>query len=130
MTTWPRTTTLSATSCLRLATARPSHSPRTAARARSRQSGSRRTGRECSKDSRRLPRGHDSGISPDTPSGEMKEVRRMTEPTLDPLVERATLSNDVAYEVLSCDPDKADTAAFCAHYGFSIEQAANTILVV
>ena len=56
-------------------------------------------------------------------------MRRMTEPTLDPLVERATLSNDVAYEVLSCDPDKADTAAFCAHYGFSIEQAANTIIV-
>jgi len=39
------------------------------------------------------------------------------------------LSNDVAYEVLSCDPDLADTAAFCAHYGFSIEQAANTIIV-
>ena len=53
----------------------------------------------------------------------------MTEPTLDPLVERATLSNDVAYEVLSCDPGKADTAAFCAHYGFSVEQAANTIIV-
>src|SRR5674476_1275736 len=39
------------------------------------------------------------------------------------------LSNDVAYEVLPCDPDMADTAAFCAHYGFAIEQAANTILV-
>jgi prolyl-tRNA editing enzyme YbaK/EbsC (Cys-tRNA(Pro) deacylase) len=39
------------------------------------------------------------------------------------------LSNKVAYEVLSCDPDLADTAAFCAHYGFSVEQAANTIIV-
>ena len=39
------------------------------------------------------------------------------------------LSNDVAYEVLPCDPDLADTAAFCAHYGFALEQAANTILV-
>ena len=39
------------------------------------------------------------------------------------------LSNKVAYEVLSCDPDLADTAAFCAHYGFSTEQAANTIIV-
>jgi len=58
-----------------------------------------------------------------------KVMRRMTEPTLDPLVQRAMLSNDVAYEVLSCDPDMADTAAFCAHYGFSIEQAANTIIV-
>ena len=53
----------------------------------------------------------------------------MTEPTLDPLVLRAVLSNDVAHEVLPCDPDLADTAAFCAHYGFAIEQAANTILV-
>jgi prolyl-tRNA editing enzyme YbaK/EbsC (Cys-tRNA(Pro) deacylase) len=58
-----------------------------------------------------------------------KVMRRMTEQTLDPLVQRALLSNDVAYEVLSCDPDMADTAAFCAHYGFSIEQAANTIIV-
>ncbi len=39
------------------------------------------------------------------------------------------ISNHVAYEVLSCDPAMADTAAFCAHYGFGIEQAANTILV-
>ena len=53
----------------------------------------------------------------------------MTEPTLDPLVRRAVLSNRVAYEVLPCDPDLADTAAFCAHYGFAIEQAANTIIV-
>jgi prolyl-tRNA editing enzyme YbaK/EbsC (Cys-tRNA(Pro) deacylase) len=53
----------------------------------------------------------------------------MTEPTLDPLVQRAMLSIDVAYEVLSCDPEMADTAAFCAYYGFAIEQAANTILI-
>jgi hypothetical protein len=63
-------------------------------------------------------------------SGEMtRAMRPMTEPTLDLIVQRAMLSNDVAYEVLPCDPDMADTAAFCAHYGFAIEQAANTILV-
>jgi prolyl-tRNA editing enzyme YbaK/EbsC (Cys-tRNA(Pro) deacylase) len=56
-------------------------------------------------------------------------MQPMTEPTLDPLVQRAMLHNDVAYEVLSCEPDMADTATFCAHYGFPIEQAANTILV-
>ena len=56
-------------------------------------------------------------------------MRPMTEPTLELLVQRALLSNDVTYEVLPCDPDMADTAAFCAHYGFAIEQAANTILV-
>jgi prolyl-tRNA editing enzyme YbaK/EbsC (Cys-tRNA(Pro) deacylase) len=53
----------------------------------------------------------------------------MTEPTLDPLVQRAVVINNVAHEVLPCDPDMADTAAFSAHYGFALEQAANTILV-
>ncbi len=53
----------------------------------------------------------------------------MTETTLDPLVRQTVLSNHVAYEVLPCDPAMADTAAFCAHYGYAIEQAANTILV-
>src|ERR1019366_1682899 len=63
-------------------------------------------------------------------SGEMtRAMRPMTEPTLDLIVQRAMLSNDVAYEVLPCDPDVADAAAFCAHYGFAIEQAGNTILV-
>jgi len=53
----------------------------------------------------------------------------VTEPILDPLVQAALLSDDVTYEVLRCDPDLADTAAFCAHYGFALEQAANTIVV-
>lgn len=33
-------------------------------------------------------------------------------------------------EVMPCDPDLADTAAFCAHYGFAPEDSANTIVVV
>lgn len=53
----------------------------------------------------------------------------MTGPSLDPLVARAVHSHDVTHDVLPCDPDLADTAAFCAHYGFALEQAANTILV-
>lgn len=36
----------------------------------------------------------------------------------------------VEHEVLPCDPDLADTAAFCAAYGFAAEDSANTILVV
>jgi prolyl-tRNA editing enzyme YbaK/EbsC (Cys-tRNA(Pro) deacylase) len=36
----------------------------------------------------------------------------------------------VAYELFPCDPDLADTAAFCAAYGFAPEDSANTILVV
>lgn len=35
----------------------------------------------------------------------------------------------VAHETLACDPDFADTAAFCARYGVPPEQSANTIIV-
>ena len=35
----------------------------------------------------------------------------------------------VQCEVIECDPNLADTAAFCEHYRFSPGQAANTILV-
>ena len=34
-----------------------------------------------------------------------------------------------AREVIPCDPEFADTAAFCEKYGYSAEQSANTILV-
>jgi prolyl-tRNA editing enzyme YbaK/EbsC (Cys-tRNA(Pro) deacylase) len=39
-------------------------------------------------------------------------------------------SLDTPYEVVECDPDLADTAAFCATYGYAAEDAANTIMVV
>ena len=48
---------------------------------------------------------------------------------LDTRVAQAVHRLDVTHEVLPCDADLADTAAFCAHYGFALEQAANTILV-
>jgi len=35
-----------------------------------------------------------------------------------------------AYELFSCDPALADTAAFCEAYGFALEDSANTIIVV
>jgi prolyl-tRNA editing enzyme YbaK/EbsC (Cys-tRNA(Pro) deacylase) len=35
----------------------------------------------------------------------------------------------VDHETLECDPDFADTAAFCARYGVPPEQSANTIVV-
>jgi prolyl-tRNA editing enzyme YbaK/EbsC (Cys-tRNA(Pro) deacylase) len=35
-----------------------------------------------------------------------------------------------AYELFACDPALADTAAFCAAYGFALEDSANTIVVV
>ena len=34
------------------------------------------------------------------------------------------------YEVVDCDPELADTAAFCEAYGFSPDDSANAILVV
>ncbi|HEY7649578.1 MAG TPA: YbaK/EbsC family protein [Methylomirabilota bacterium] len=35
----------------------------------------------------------------------------------------------VAYEVIPIDPTYADTAAFCAQYGFPLDRAGNTIIV-
>lgn len=35
----------------------------------------------------------------------------------------------IPFEAMPCDPDLADTAAFCDHYGFSLEDSANTIVV-
>ncbi|MEO0495476.1 MAG: YbaK/EbsC family protein [Actinomycetota bacterium] len=34
------------------------------------------------------------------------------------------------YERIDCDPDLADTAAFCEHYGYEADESANAILVV
>lgn len=33
------------------------------------------------------------------------------------------------YHLVACDPGLADTAAFCAHYGYPEEESANAILV-
>jgi len=35
----------------------------------------------------------------------------------------------LTYEVMSCDPAMADTAAFCEHYGIPPSHSANTIIV-
>lgn len=44
---------------------------------------------------------------------------------------RASLDGaGVSYEVLACEPELADTAEFCAHYGIAPEEACNAILVV
>jgi prolyl-tRNA editing enzyme YbaK/EbsC (Cys-tRNA(Pro) deacylase) len=42
----------------------------------------------------------------------------------------AALAGRGRYELFPCDPALADTAAFCAAYGFAPEDAANTIVVV
>jgi prolyl-tRNA editing enzyme YbaK/EbsC (Cys-tRNA(Pro) deacylase) len=45
-------------------------------------------------------------------------------------LEAALAQLRVAYELFACDPELADTAAFCAAYGFPPEDSANTILVI
>ena len=42
----------------------------------------------------------------------------------------ALLNVGVNYEIIECDPDVADTADFCSHYGYSLNESANAILVV
>lgn len=44
-------------------------------------------------------------------------------------VREALDSLGVAYEVLPCEPELADTARFCAHYDIALEDSANAILV-
>ena len=69
-------------------------------------------------------------------------AQRMTEPTPS-TIDIATHDPDgrdrliaaleplgIDYELFACDPALADTAAFCAAYGFAPEDSANTILVI
>jgi len=48
---------------------------------------------------------------------------------LNPIVLSALQKLDIEYTALACDPDAADTADFCAKYGYSPEQSANALLV-
>lgn len=48
---------------------------------------------------------------------------------LDPKVAAALAHYDLAYEAIDCDPELADTAAFCEQYGYSLSESANAILV-
>ena len=36
---------------------------------------------------------------------------------------------DTNYEIIDCDPELADTYAFCERYGYSLNESANAILV-
>ena len=58
----------------------------------------------------------------------------MMTPDQDPDADRRVLEDWLAgrgeHELFPCDPALADTAAFCAAYGFAPEDSANTIVVV
>jgi len=48
---------------------------------------------------------------------------------LHPLVRERLADAGVGFEVMACDPELADTAAFVAAYGVPADRSANTILV-
>ncbi len=48
---------------------------------------------------------------------------------LDPRVLSILEKYNLEYKVFECDPELADTYAFCKTYGFSLSQSANTIIV-
>ena len=47
---------------------------------------------------------------------------------MDPVL-AALRATDYPYDIVDCDPDLADTAAFCEHYGYALADSANAILV-
>lgn len=47
----------------------------------------------------------------------------------DPVLDAATATG-YPFEVVPCDPALADTAEFCAAYGYTLDQSANAIVVV
>jgi prolyl-tRNA editing enzyme YbaK/EbsC (Cys-tRNA(Pro) deacylase) len=53
----------------------------------------------------------------------------MTDTEADRAGLEGALAGHGPYEMFACDPALADTAAFCAAYGFAMEDAANTIVV-
>jgi prolyl-tRNA editing enzyme YbaK/EbsC (Cys-tRNA(Pro) deacylase) len=54
----------------------------------------------------------------------------MTTSDTDRAVLEAALAGRGEHELFACDPDLADTAAFCAAYGFALDDSANTIVVI
>lgn len=52
----------------------------------------------------------------------------MTEP-LDVESRVRSVLDGVPHELIPCDPELADTVKFCEHYGYPLEQSANTIVV-
>jgi prolyl-tRNA editing enzyme YbaK/EbsC (Cys-tRNA(Pro) deacylase) len=48
---------------------------------------------------------------------------------IDPAIHQVLQQSSASYEILDCDPELADTAVFCEHYGYPPEKSANAILV-
>lgn len=65
-------------------------------------------------------------------SGAVPAALRPTEQALSPAddVTRQLNALGASFEVMACDPALADTAEFCAAYGYSLDDSANTIVVI
>jgi prolyl-tRNA editing enzyme YbaK/EbsC (Cys-tRNA(Pro) deacylase) len=53
----------------------------------------------------------------------------MNHEILDPLVKKAIDTYKIDAKAIACDPEFADTAAFCEKYGYSPDDSANTIII-
>lgn len=49
--------------------------------------------------------------------------------TIEQQVREAVIELGFDHEFLECDPELADTATFCEHYGYTLDESANTIVV-
>ena len=58
------------------------------------------------------------------------ELGELSPEEIEKLVDEHLAAQDVPFEVVECDPDLADTDAFCLNYRYAPEDAANTIVVV
>jgi len=56
-------------------------------------------------------------------------VDQSTRPAERDTLDAALTALGIPYELFACDPALADTAVFCAEYGFEMDDAANTIVV-
>ena len=53
----------------------------------------------------------------------------MNQDIVPPAIIEMLRASGLDYEVMPCDPELADTAVFCEHYGRSLEDSVNTIVV-
>lgn len=53
----------------------------------------------------------------------------MSEAEIEARVRAAAEASGVPFELMPCDPDLADTAEFCAAYGFALDDSANCVVV-
>ena len=60
----------------------------------------------------------------------VRDALRVDDDDIEASVRAALDRTGMPYEAMPCDPDFADTAAFCERYGVAPEDSANTIVVV